>query len=87
MYKPACNRIPKINDKRKAEYVFSYPYDKRDTSVFFLPEGFALEQVPTAKEFACNYAVYKRDARFDKETNSLRIVSSLSLRNHIIASK
>lgn len=70
--------------KRETAFVFSHPYEKKDTTVMHLPAGFVAEALPGNKELQTAYSSYTRTCSFDKATNQLTIVSSLSLKQHVI---
>jgi hypothetical protein len=69
---------------RLSDFLFHYPYVKKDTTVFQLPAGNILELVPKDKDFHTPYSSYKRTCSYDREKNHLSIISSLVLDNHII---
>ena len=69
---------------REAEYIFKNPFDKRDTTVFHLPLGYTFENLPVSKDLNGDFAVYKRNIRFDQDSRTIEVVSSLILKNNII---
>lgn len=70
--------------KRETTFLFDYPFDKSDTTTYQLPSGFAPESLPATKELKTAYSIYKRTANYDKATNRLTIVSTLTLLHHAI---
>lgn len=86
---PLCvNKLATENVKpfrREQEFLFTYPYSKKDTTVFLLPAGFTLESVPANKELQTELSVYKRICRYDKTSNQLTIACELLLKQHVIS--
>ena len=70
--------------QREEEYIFKYPFEKRDTTVFHLPLGFTIENLPASKELNNDFAVYKRKIHFDQPSQTIEVVSYLILKYNII---
>jgi hypothetical protein len=70
--------------RRETDFLFSYPYTKKDTTVFQLPEGFVLEAVPASKVIQTEGSFYKRSCGYNREKNTLTISSELLLKEHVI---
>lgn len=85
---PLC--LDKLGDRtlqaarRETEYVFSYPYEKTDSTIFLLPAGFSAESIPADKELATELTLYKRSFVWDKAANKLLVVSCLALKSRVI---
>ncbi|WP_121357197.1 DUF3857 domain-containing protein [Flavisolibacter nicotianae] len=73
-----------LSAKRETDFLFSYPYEKRDTTVFLLPPGFSPDMLPADKELQTSYSQYRRSIRFDKTTNQVTVVSWLLLSQHVV---
>jgi hypothetical protein len=69
---------------RKSDFLFDFPYVKTDTTVYLLPEGYLPESIPSDKELLSDYSSYKRNCTYTAEKGQLVIISSLSLKNHVI---
>ncbi|GAA4737759.1 DUF3857 domain-containing protein [Flavisolibacter ginsenosidimutans] len=69
---------------RETDYLFAYPYEKSDTTVFHFPQGFTPEALPAGKELQSPYSYYKRTCRYDAASNQLTTVSTVSLKQHVI---
>jgi hypothetical protein len=69
---------------RETDYVFKYPYTKRDTTVFQLPPNYILEAVPANKEMQSEYSSYQRSYTYDKAANKLSAFSLLVLKSQVI---
>lgn len=70
------------DEKRNIDYLFDYPYQKTDTTVVFLPNGFEPEELPQAQEMKTAFAFYKKQVI--AEPGKIIIITSLSLKKHII---
>jgi hypothetical protein len=70
--------------KRETAFLFSYPYEKTDTTVYKLSSVFELETIPANKEITTEHAVYKRLFSYDKNANKLIVISYIALKNHVI---
>ena len=84
-------RLNKFNDEelaetltRKTEYLFEYPYIKKDTTIYHLPTGFRIENLPALLELKNNLAEYKSEITYDKGTNVVSLHTYLVLKTNII---
>lgn len=68
--------------RRETPFLFSYPYTRKDTTIFALPAGFSLEAIPASKEVQTELSLYKRTCHYDKTTHRLTVVSELLLKEH-----
>ena len=76
-----------INEARKTEYLFQFPYDKRDTTIFHLPDGFTVDNLPPLMELKNPLAIYKNEIQFDKASNTLIVHTHLVLKKNIIEAR
>jgi hypothetical protein len=85
---PLCiNKLATDNLKpfqRTMDFLFAFPYQKTDTTVFQLPEGFTLDAIPENKEIKTMQSVYKRTCSYDKASRRLTTISVLALQEHVI---
>lgn len=79
-----CDEKLTADNSRKIEYVFDFPYKKVDTTIFHLPKGFKADEMPQSKQLEDGQIFYKREATFDKASNTLKLVSTFSLIHNII---
>jgi hypothetical protein len=75
------------NEEREIDYLFDYPYEKRDTTIFYLPQGFELEEAPANKELSSEFGSYKKELILQPSSGKLTIVTTLSLKQHMIPAK
>lgn len=87
-FRPRVNRIcdedPKVLADRKTEYLFHYPYEKTDTTIYRLPEGFVLENIPAPRTINTQYGSYKSEVTRSTSDNSFMVVARLVLNYNII---
>jgi hypothetical protein len=69
---------------RETDYLFHYPYEKSDTTVFQLPHNFTLETVPANKEIQTDYTSFKRSFAYDQTANKLVAISAITLKGNVI---
>lgn len=81
----------KLNDEtikpaesRQFDFLFEYPYLKTDNITYKLPEGFARESIPPAKEIANDYVRYKNTINVKEDSNELHVITELQLHKHIV---
>ena len=84
-------RLAKFNDEelaetetRKTEYLFEFPYIKKDTTVYHLPTGFTVENLPALLELKNKLAEYKSEIIHDEAANVVRLYTHLMLKHNII---
>lgn len=80
-----CDEDLKSNNERTTDYLFDFPYEKTDTTVYVLPAGFSLGNLPATKEISTAFGYYKNEVIKNEQRNEVIIVSQLSLKKHIIA--
>ena len=75
------------NTQRQTPYIFEAPYQKRDTTTFYLPENIKIDKLPENKNINDEFLSYQRNASFDNEKKILQITTSLTLKQNIIPAK
>ncbi len=83
MYKLFGYKLPTA-EKRKKDYYFHNPYQKTDTTLFQLPEGFAVDALPQAKSIQCPFGTYNTKYWYDDSKKAVYSTSSLVLEQHRI---
>lgn len=81
---PVCLENVPLEKDRKDEYLFSFPYEKTDTTIFILPPGFQPDILSPVKTINSQYGRYRQEMSYDAEKRTLKVIASLSLRYHII---
>ncbi|RYY55399.1 MAG: DUF3857 domain-containing protein [Chitinophagaceae bacterium] len=77
------SRLPK-SENRQQDFYFTYPFEKRDTTLFVLPAGTIIEVLPKTKTLESPYSSYEVSYRFDEPSTTVVVTSSLILRQHRI---
>jgi Domain of Unknown Function with PDB structure (DUF3857)/Transglutaminase-like superfamily len=87
LYKLFQQSLPKAQNRR-LDYYFRFPFEKMDTTIFKLPEGYVPDALPGAKEVKCDLASYSTKYWFDEKERSVYCTSKLVLQqNKIPAAK
>jgi transglutaminase-like putative cysteine protease len=83
IYKIWNSTLPTTEKRTKAFY-FPCPFIKTDTTIYQLPENYAVENLPKARDKKFEYGVFKTKYLFDEKTNSVTSIAYLLLSQHII---
>jgi hypothetical protein len=83
IYKFWSGKLP-ASENRNETYLFNCPFEKTDTSIFKLPEGYLSDALPKSKEMKCDYASYSTKYRFDSAENSIYSTAKLVLTHYEI---
>lgn len=83
MYKLCEYKLPKA-ENRKQDFYFHNPYQKTDTTVLQLPEGFAVDALPQAKDIKCRHASYNTKYWYDEGKKAIYSTTSLVLNQYKI---
>ena len=69
---------------RKDDYLFDFPYEKTDTTVYILPTGMRVESLPTKKEITNDYVQYRSECVQQTSENKLLVITHLTVKEKII---
>ena len=83
LYKIWSRKLPKA-ENRRLDFYFSFPFQKTDTTVYVLPEGFKVDVLPPAKEFKNEYASYTAKTWYDESKRSVYSSVEIILKQHVI---
>ena len=83
LYKIWTRKLPKA-ENRRLDFYFSFPFEKTDTTVYVLPEGFKVDVLPPANEFANEYASYTAKSWYDESKRSVYSSVKIVLKQHVI---
>lgn len=83
LYKLCAYKLPK-SENRKLDFYFGNPYQKTDTTVLQLPEGFAVDALPQAKDIKCRHASYSTKYWYDESKKAVYSTTALSLNQYKI---
>ena len=83
IYKLANRKLPAPTNRTKAFY-FSYPFVKRDTTVYLLPDNYTVESLPKPRDISFDYGVFKTTYLYDQNANAITSVAFLQLTHNIV---
>jgi len=79
-----CQAVLPNNENRTQDYYFHNPFIKNDTTIYKLPEGYAMEALPETRELNFEYGSFVSRYSYDKDKNELLTVAHLELTNYRI---
>lgn len=89
-FRPRMNEINdhelKTDAKRTRDYLFSYPYERTDTTEYLLPAGLNADVLPPLVELESPYGYYRKEVT-KAEGNRIKVVTQLNIKNHIVPAK
>ncbi len=83
IYKIWSSSLP-TTENRKQDYFFQHPFIKTDTTVYKLPEGFAIETLPKAKNVTYEYGSFNSTYVYDEANKQVVSVARLQLNEYRI---
>ncbi len=83
IYQLWSSKLPK-KENRKLDYFFECPFQKIDTTIIYLPEGYKVDAIPKEKKLACEFANYTTSYRFDESINAVISTANMTLSRHRI---
>lgn len=82
-----CDEEVKPDSSRTKDYLFQFPYQKTDTTVYHLPEGWTPDALPPVKELDTQYGYYRKEVSKNADGKGVTVITSLILKKHIIPAK
>jgi len=83
IYKIWSSALPK-SEKRTQDFFFHNPFIKTDTTIYHLPDGYGIENLPKPRDIEFKYGKYNSIASFDAVKKEVIIIARLELtRNRI----
>jgi hypothetical protein len=83
VYQFWSSRLPK-KENRKLDFYFECPFQKIDTTIIFLPEGYKVDAIPKEKQLKCSFANYATTYHFDEKQNAVISTATMTLAKHRI---
>jgi Domain of Unknown Function with PDB structure (DUF3857) len=83
LYKIWTQKLPKA-ENRRLDFYFECPFEKTDTTVFKLPEGYTADALPAVKNIQCGYASYSTRYWYSETDKSIYSTAKLILLEHKI---
>jgi hypothetical protein len=72
------------NSNRKYDYHFQYPYKITDTTIYQLPAGYKIENLPKNKVMELPFAAYTSTYFFEAAQQTITCVASLAIKERIV---
>ena len=85
MYKIWSSKLPKA-DNRRLDFYFNFPFQKSDTTMYVLPEGFKTDVLPPAKQLKNDFASYESKCWYDESKKAVFSTVQIRLEQHVIPS-
>jgi len=70
---------PPENDNRTQDYYFEFPFQKTDSTVYILPEGFTIEHLPEPANFTCKHGTYTSKCVYDESKRTITSIAFMEL--------
>ena len=83
---PLCTERVKPAE-RKEDYLFDFPYQKTDTTIFILPTEMTVEHLPAIHQIDNPYLRYSSSATRLPQNNSIMITSYLEIKKTVVPAK
>lgn len=72
------------DEKRKTDFLFSFPFIKSDSLVYILPAGFKPEPLPAQQTFKNNFAAYTNNLSYNEQGHQILVKTELKITKHIV---
>jgi hypothetical protein len=83
IYKIWSHALPSA-EKRKNDYLLEIPFIKTDTTIYQLPEGYGIDNLPKPRDIKFEYGSFKTTYTFDAARKAVISTARLELKQHII---
>ncbi len=83
IYKIWSHALPSA-EKRKNDYLLDVPFIKTDTTIYQLPEGYGIDNLPKPRDVKFEYGSFKTNYTFDAARKAVISTARLELKQHII---
>lgn len=83
LYKIWGKKLPR-SENRRLDFYFNFPFEKIDTTVYILPEGYKVDALPPAKEVKTEFTSYTTKSWFDETQRSVYTTVQIVLKQHVI---
>lgn len=83
IYKLSTGQLPSPEGRIKS-YYFSYPFIKRDTTIYFLPVNYKADHLPSPKDISSDFGILQTQYLYDEKSNTITSITLLKLNHNII---
>ncbi len=71
--------------ERKQPYLFRFPYEKTDTTIYILPASMKVESLPAKKEISTPYLAYSSECFQNEVENKLVVITRVTVKQKVVA--
>lgn len=71
-------------EKRTQDYYFAFPYQAKDTTVYHLPEGFGIDNLPKEKTITYPFGKYNCAYSWNEATKLITVTTALEITEHVV---
>lgn len=83
IYKLWNGRLPSAEGRTKSFY-FPHPFVKKDSTIYFLPENYTIENLPKSIDLSFEYGDFKTKYLYDEKSNTVTSIAILQLSQNVI---
>jgi hypothetical protein len=83
IYKIWSSKLPSA-ENRTENFLFAYPFEKTDTTVYVLPAGYKVDALPPTKELKTEFTSFTTKSWFDEAQRSVYTTVHIILKQHVI---
>lgn len=86
IYRLWSRKLPKAEDRHQ-DFYFECPFEKSDTTVFHLPDGYLPDELPEARNSKCDLATYTTRYWYDEKGHQIYSTAKIVLTQYKIPVK
>lgn len=83
LYKIWKGFIPETEKRTKAFYL-EYPFTKRDTTIYQLPENYTIENLPAPRDLRFEYGTFRTSCSYDPQANTVTSTAFFQVDENVI---
>ncbi|MEO6837090.1 MAG: DUF3857 domain-containing protein [Ginsengibacter sp.] len=83
IYKLWNENLPSTDGRTKAFY-FYHPFVKRDSTIYYLPANYTVENLPKPKNISFAYGFFKTNYVYDEKSNTVTSTAIIQLTQNVI---
>ena len=83
IYRLWNQKLPSAAGRTKS-YYFYYPFIKKDSTIYFLPENYTVENLPKPRDISFEYGIFKTKYLYDEKAHTITSIAMLQLSQNII---
>jgi Domain of Unknown Function with PDB structure (DUF3857) len=83
IYKIWSHALPSA-EQRKNDYILEVPFIKTDTTIYQLPDGYGVDNLPKPRDIKFDYGSFKTNYTFDAARKAVISTARLELKQHVI---